>query len=105
MGRIAVRVQTASLIRQRGKHHEFRVSLQGKGVDVILDCIGAPYLEKGLDCLAVDGCIIYIGLMGGAEPSLLPTDLPVLQTRHILGSILMWRCHAQICGGLPDPTC
>ena len=39
--------------------------MQGKGVDVILDCIGAPYLEKDLDCLAVDGCIVYIGFMGG----------------------------------------
>ncbi len=41
--------------------------MQGKGVDVILDCIGAPYLEKDLDCLAVDGRIVYIGFMGGAR--------------------------------------
>ena len=98
-------MQLAYLIRQRGTHHELQVALQGKGVDVILDCIGAPYLEKGLDCLAVDGCIVYIGLMGGAEPSLLPTDLPLLQARHALASMLMWRCHARICDGLPDPTC
>ena len=39
--------------------------MQGKGVDVILDCVGAPYLEKGLECLAVDGCLVYIGFMGG----------------------------------------
>ena len=41
------------------------MSVQGKGVDVILDCVGAPYLEKGLECLAVDGCLVYIGFMGG----------------------------------------
>lgn len=38
---------------------------QGKGVDIILDCIGAPYLEKDLECLAMDGKVVYIGLMGG----------------------------------------
>ena len=39
---------------------------QGKGVDVIVDCVGAPYLEKDLECLAMDGRVIFIGWMGGA---------------------------------------
>ena len=47
--------------------YQIERDVQGKGVDVILDCIGAPYLEKDLDCLAVDGCIVYIGFMGGAR--------------------------------------
>ncbi len=52
--------------------------MQGKGVDMILDCIGAPYLEKDLDCLAVDGCIVYIGFMGGAHSPCLLANLRIV---------------------------
>ena len=37
-----------------------------KGVDVILDCVGGPYLESHLRCLAIGGKLVLIGLMGGA---------------------------------------
>jgi NADPH:quinone reductase-like Zn-dependent oxidoreductase len=39
----------------------------GKGVDVILDVVGAPYLNKNLEALALDGRIFIIGLQGGAN--------------------------------------
>ncbi|TYH17230.1 hypothetical protein ES288_A05G176200v1 [Gossypium darwinii] len=38
----------------------------GKGVDVILDCIGAAYLQRNLDSLNFDGRLCIIGLQGGA---------------------------------------
>jgi putative PIG3 family NAD(P)H quinone oxidoreductase len=37
----------------------------GRGVDVILDIVGGPYLERNLRSLAVDGRLVQIGLMGG----------------------------------------
>ncbi|CAI5959292.1 unnamed protein product [Closterium sp. NIES-64] len=37
----------------------------GKGVNVILDNMGASYLEKNLSCLVEDGRMIVIGLQGG----------------------------------------
>ena len=37
----------------------------GKGVDVVLDSIGAAYLEQNLAALANDGALVLIGLMGG----------------------------------------
>ena len=37
-----------------------------RGVDVVLDIIGGPYLARNLDCLAKDGRLVQIGLMGGA---------------------------------------
>ncbi|XP_062065021.1 quinone oxidoreductase PIG3 isoform X2 [Lepus europaeus] len=40
---------------------------QGAGVNLILDCIGGPYWEKNVHCLAVDGRWILYGLMGGAD--------------------------------------
>lgn len=45
---------------------------QGKGVDVILDCVGAPYLERNLECLGMDGKVVYIGMMGGAAVKMIP---------------------------------
>jgi NADPH:quinone reductase-like Zn-dependent oxidoreductase len=37
----------------------------GGGVDVILDPVGAAYLIQNLDCLALGGRLVLIGLMGG----------------------------------------
>lgn len=37
----------------------------GKGVDVILDNVGGPYLQKNLDSLNIDGRLFIIGFMGG----------------------------------------
>jgi putative PIG3 family NAD(P)H quinone oxidoreductase len=39
----------------------------GRGVDTVLDPIGAPYLEQHLGCLAPGGKLVLIGLMGGAR--------------------------------------
>ena len=38
----------------------------GRGVDVVLDIIGAAYLARNLDALAPDGRLVIIGLQGGA---------------------------------------
>lgn len=39
----------------------------GRGVDVVLDIVGAPYLEPNIDVLAPDGRLVIIGLMGGTR--------------------------------------
>lgn len=38
----------------------------GRGVDVVLDVIGAEYWEKNMRSLAVKGRMVIVGLMGGA---------------------------------------
>ena len=42
----------------------------GRGVDVILDIIGAAYLAKNVEALAPDGRLVIIGLQGGATAEL-----------------------------------
>jgi NADPH:quinone reductase-like Zn-dependent oxidoreductase len=44
-----------------------REATGGRGADVVLDSIGAPYLERNLASLAVGGRLVVIGLMGGAK--------------------------------------
>lgn len=39
----------------------------GHGVDVILDIMGAKYLQRNVDALAVSGRLVIIGLQGGAK--------------------------------------
>lgn len=62
----------------------------GRGVDVVLDCIGGPYLERHLDVLAASGRLVVIGLQGGASAEL---DLVRLMRKRltIAGSTLRAR--------------
>jgi NADPH:quinone reductase-like Zn-dependent oxidoreductase len=55
----------------------------GRGVDVILDVMGASYLEPNVGTLAVGGRLIVIGLQGGRKATL---DLGRLLS--IRGSVL-----------------
>ncbi|MCR9097527.1 MAG: NAD(P)H-quinone oxidoreductase [bacterium] len=66
----------------------------GKGVDVVLDSIGAAYLENNLATLANDGALVLIGLMGGAKAEV---NLGLLLTRRlkIVGSTLRTRSNEE----------
>jgi putative PIG3 family NAD(P)H quinone oxidoreductase len=62
----------------------------GVGVDVILDIVGGDYLPRNLECLALNGRLVQIGLMGGAKAAI--NLRLVLQKRlAILGSTLRAR--------------
>ncbi|THV14416.1 NAD(P)H-quinone oxidoreductase [Rhizobium rhizophilum] len=39
---------------------------QGRGVDVVLDMIGAAYFDRNLQALAKDGCLSIIAFLGGS---------------------------------------
>ena len=39
----------------------------GQGVDVILDMVGATYLQRNLSVLTLDGRLVIIALMSGAR--------------------------------------
>jgi len=59
----------------------------GRGVDVVLDCIGGPYLGKHLGALATEGRLVVIGLMGGRAGELDMRRLLAKRIR-IIGSTL-----------------
>jgi NADPH:quinone reductase-like Zn-dependent oxidoreductase len=60
-------------------------------VDVILDCIGGPYLEKNIQSLAVDGRLIEIAVMGGNPVASLNMAAVLMKRIHIQGSTLRAR--------------
>lgn len=51
------------------KEQDFVEELKGS-CDVILDVIGAKYLDKNMRCLALDGRLVIIGLQGGTKAEL-----------------------------------
>ncbi len=62
----------------------------GAGVDVILDSIGGPYLERNLASLAVGGRLVLIGLMGGAKAEI-PLGTLLMKRLQVMGSTLRAR--------------
>lgn len=64
---------------------------KARGVNVILDHIGARYLAGDLDALAVNGRIVIIGSMGGQREA--PVDVVKLigKRAEIIGSTLRMR--------------
>lgn len=81
-----------------------REATGGDGVELILDSIGAPYLQQNLASLAVGGRLVLIGLMGGAKAEI-PLAVVLAKRLQILGSTLRARPEAekaQIVQGLMD---
>lgn len=46
---------------------EVRAATGGAGADVILDIMGAKYLQRNIDALATNGRLVIIGLQGGVK--------------------------------------
>lgn len=65
----------------------------GKGVDVVIDFIGAPYLARNVRSLAIGGRMTVVGLLGGAAESGAQLPIDVLLYRHlqIYGTVMKSR--------------
>jgi putative PIG3 family NAD(P)H quinone oxidoreductase len=56
-----------------------REATQGRGADVVLDNMGAAYLGRNIDVLAVNGRLVVIGMQGGVRGEL---DLAALMSKR-----------------------
>lgn len=65
-----------------------------KGIELVLDMVGGPYIEKNLRCLAPEGRLVHIAFLQGAK---LEIDLqPIMMKRlTITGSTLRARSDAE----------
>ncbi|MGN6184190.1 MAG: NAD(P)H-quinone oxidoreductase [Thermoanaerobaculia bacterium] len=64
---------------------------KAKGANVILDHIGARYLSRDLDALAMDGRIVIIGSMGGQRTTEIDVAKILAKRAQIIGSTLRSR--------------
>ena len=76
------------------KSHDFveavKEHTQGRGVDVLLDVVGASYFDRNLRSLAPGGRLILVGMLGGARSEI---DLGYVLRRRlqIIGTVLRSR--------------
>jgi putative PIG3 family NAD(P)H quinone oxidoreductase len=59
---------------------EVRRITQSRGVDVILDLVGGPYLDRNLDALAPEGRLVIVSTQGGRTASL---DIGKLMSKRL----------------------
>jgi putative PIG3 family NAD(P)H quinone oxidoreductase len=76
--------------RRQNFAEEVRAFTGQKGADVILDHIGADYLQSNLKCLAVEGRLVVIGVISGAVAELNLAHMMVKRQR-IIGSVIRAR--------------
>lgn len=65
------------------------------GVDVILDIVGAPYLERNLNLLRRDGRLVYIAFLGGAKAKEVKLGQIMMKRLTITGSTMRARNTAE----------
>jgi NADPH2:quinone reductase len=67
-----------------------REATDGAGADVILDIMGASYLDRNVDALASDGRLVIIGMQGGVKGELNIGKL-LSKRAHVIGTTLRGR--------------
>ena len=85
--------------------HLINEKTDNAGVDVILDMVGAPYLEKNLNLLRRDGRLVYIAFLGGAKAKEVKLGQIMMKRLTITGSTMRARNtaeKAEIAQGLQD---
>lgn len=91
-----VRLGAVAAINYKGTDfvEAIKQATDGRGVDVVLDIIGADYVARNLEVLAVDGRLVQIGTQGGARAEI--NLRPILSRRLTLtGSTLRPRSVAE----------
>lgn len=68
---------------------------ENAGVDVILDMVGAPYLEKNLNLLRRDGRLVYIAFLGGRKAKEINLGHIMMKRLTITGSTMRARSTAE----------
>ena len=66
----------------------------GSGVNVVLDIVGAPYFERNLRCLALDGRLVLVATMQGSKVDRFDLGLVMQRRLSITGSTMRPRTTA-----------
>jgi NADPH2:quinone reductase len=77
-------------INYRDEDFVARLREETDGANVILDIMGAAYLDRNIDALALDGQLIVIGMQGGVKGELNLGKLLVKRAR-VIGTTLRGR--------------
>jgi NADPH2:quinone reductase len=67
---VALGAEKAINYRTQDFLEEIKAATGGKGVNVVLDMVGGNYVPKELKCLADDGRLVFIAMLGGSKTEL-----------------------------------
>lgn len=67
----------------------------GKGVDVVLDMVGAPYFARNIRCLKLDGCLVMIAFLNGHVAETVDLRPIMVKRLTITGSTMRPRTTAE----------
>jgi NADPH2:quinone reductase len=67
----------------------------GAGVNVVLDIVGAPYFERNLRCLAMDGRLVQVAVMQGSKVERFDLSRVMQRRLVITGSTMRPRTAAE----------
>ncbi|MGY4708048.1 NAD(P)H-quinone oxidoreductase [Mycolicibacterium sp. CBM1] len=82
--------QTLISYRDEDFVERVKTATGGAGADVILDIMGAAYLDRNLDALAPDGRLVIIGMQGGVKGELNIRKL-IAKRLQVIGTALRGR--------------
>jgi hypothetical protein len=74
---------------------EVKRATDGALVNVVLDMVGGPYMQKNLRCLAMDGRLVFIAFLGGEMAENLDLRPIMLKRLVVTGSTMRPRSTAQ----------
>jgi len=74
---------------------EVKRATNGALVNVVLDMVGGPYMQKNLRCLAMDGRLVFIAFLGGEVAENLDLRPIMLKRLVVTGSTMRPRSTAQ----------
>lgn len=72
-------------------HAVVKEKTEGRGVDVIVDFVGAPYFERNIQSLANGGRLVQVGLLGGGAGVQVPLDRILYGHLKIIGTVMKSR--------------
>ena len=61
---------------------------QGQGADVIIDFVGEPHFSQNMNCIAQDGRLVFLALLGGATVESFELGLLMQKRIKLMGSTL-----------------
>ncbi len=84
----------AVALNRNGPWAELLLSQHGGKVDAIIDCVGADYYARNTSVLAVDGTLVFLGLLGGATVPNVDLRTHLLARHQLKFSVLSTRSPA-----------